>query len=348
LDVDPLQTVQKVDGGIMKTSPVLSSVAAILLLTGAALGDTFLQGLAGPNGLQNEGNQGPSFRNDRFYGGADRAFIGEALDWSGVGQSSNGTWATMISPTYFVSAWHFRPAPGDTVTFYTGNGAAATPHTYTVGSFGYQTSAAGLGGTYSGSDLWLGQLTAPVDANIAKYPVEVLPSNAAYIGQTIWTYGYSHRVGKNNIDSISVLDGIYMPETTEVMYFGYNAIGGQGFDECYLEGGDSGGPAFAAVGGSLALLGTGFVNAADLQLSPTVYDGAPSGDAFVPHCVSDLNAHMTGGEQVMVVVPEPSTLLMLAASAATLVCCRRRRNKASILGCRNCSLPGFRKDSLAS
>jgi hypothetical protein len=112
------------------------------------------------------------------------------------------------------------------------------------------------------------------------------------------------------------------------MYFGYNATGGQALDECYLEGGDSGGPAFAAVGGNLALLGTGFVNAADLQLSPTVYDGAPSGDAFIPHYVSDLNAHMTGGEQVTVVVPEPSTLFLLAVSAVTLFCCRWR-GKAS-------------------
>ena len=274
-----------------------------------------------PTACKTKVNQGPSARNDRFYIGSDKAFIGQPYDWSGVGLSSNGSWATMISPTYFVSAWHDHPVPGNTVTFYTGNSSSATSYTYTVGSFGYQTSASGLGGSYSGSDLWLGQLTTPVAASIAKYPVEVLPSNAAYIGQTIWTYGYPYRVGKNNIDSISVLDGVYMPETTEVMYFNYNATGGQGFDECYLEGGDSGGPAFAVVNGNLALLGTGFVNANDLGLGSTVYDGAPSGDAFIPHYVSQLDAHMTGGEQVTVVVPEPGTLLLLGVVAATLVCC---------------------------
>ena len=88
----------------MKTSSLLSPLAAILMLAGTALGDTFLQGLAGSNGLQNEGHQGPSARNDRFYAGADKAFIGQPYDWSGVGLSSNGSWATMISPTYFVSA----------------------------------------------------------------------------------------------------------------------------------------------------------------------------------------------------------------------------------------------------
>jgi hypothetical protein len=310
---------------MMKTSLILSPLAAVLVLAGTALGDTFLQGLAGQDGLQNEWRQGASARNDRFYAGEGKAFIGEAYDWSGVGQSSNGTWATMISPTYFVSAWHFRPAPGDTVTFYVGN-STATRYTYTVDSFGFQTSSAGLGGSYSGSDLWLGRLTTPVAESIAKYPVEVLPNNADYSGQTVWTYGYTHRVGKNNIDRISVLDGVYMPETTEVMYFDYNAIGGQGADECYLEGGDSGGPAFATVGGSLALLGTGFVNGADLGKGPTVFDGAPSGDAFIPHYVDQLNAQMTGGEQVRIVTPEPSTLLLLAVAAVALLC-RRRRSK---------------------
>jgi hypothetical protein len=309
---------------MMKTSSVLSPLAAIPMRAGTARGDTFLQGLAGPDGLQNEWRQGSSARNDRFYAGSDNAFIGQPYDWSGVGLSSNGAWATMISPTYFVSAWHFHPGAGDTVTFYTGNSSSSTHYTYTVGAFGFQTSSAGLGGSYSGSDLWLGRLTTPIADSIAEYPVEVLPSNAAYIGQTVWTYGYPYRVGKNTIDRISVLDGVYMPETTEVMYFDYNATGGQGPDECYLEGGDSGGPAFTVVDGSLALLGTGFVNGADLGFGPTVFDGAPSGDAFVPHYVGQLNAQMSGGEQVRVVAPEPGVLLLLGIAAATFVCCWRR------------------------
>ncbi len=330
----------------MKSPSVLSLLAAIVILSGTALADTFLQGLAGVDGLQNEGSQGASARNDRFYVGPDKAFIGEPYDWSGVGRSSFlGAWATMISPTYFVSSSHYHPTStlSETITFRTGNSESSPSYTYTVDSFGYETSSAGLGGNYPKSDLYLGRLTAPVDASIAKYPVEVLPNIAAYIGQTIWTYGYGNttlsingnadyrpRVGKNNIDSISVLDGVYpplAPETTMVMYYGYNATGGQGPDECYLEQFDSGGPAFTVVDGSLALLGTGFVNAEDLQLSSTVYDGAPSGSAFVPYYVADLNANMTGGEQVMVVVPEPSAWLLLGMAAATLLCCWQRRKR---------------------
>jgi hypothetical protein len=139
-------------------------------------------------------------------------------------------------------------------------------------------------------------------------------------------------VGKNNIDSISPLDGVYTPATTQVMYFGYNATGGQGADECYLEGGDSGGPAFAVVNGSLALLGTGFVNAVDLGLTTPpgvyntgIYDGAPSGDAFVPFYVDQLDAHMVGESVALAPVPEPITMTSLFLALGGLGAWVRRR-----------------------
>ena len=328
----------------MKSSAVLL-VAVMVLLAGRAQGATFLQGLAGPTGLANEGDQGSSLRNDRFLSGGS-SFIGASYDWSGVGFSNGGSWATMISPTYFVSAWHDHPTPGQTVTFDVGNGPTATAYTYTVGSFGFQTSSSGIpGASYAGSDVWLGQLTSPVASNIAKYPVLTLPSLPDYDGLPIWTYGYGAtgpgRVGKSNISSysgsissginsysgVTALNGVYTAETSMVMYFNYYANGGQqGPDECYLEGGDSGGPAFTVVNGSLAVLGTGFVNAVDLQLTTPpgeynvgIYNGAPSGDAFVPFYVSQLDAQMTGGEQITTVVPEPSVLALLLAASCGLV-----------------------------
>src|SRR5271163_2930070 len=54
----------------------------------------------------------------RFYSGSDKAFIGQAYNWSGVG-SDGYSWATMISPTFFISANHDHP--GSTLTFYSGN-----------------------------------------------------------------------------------------------------------------------------------------------------------------------------------------------------------------------------------
>jgi hypothetical protein len=49
------------------------------------------------------------YRYDRFYSGGDRQFIGESIDWSGIGRatvSGGPGWATMISPSFFC---HRRP-----------------------------------------------------------------------------------------------------------------------------------------------------------------------------------------------------------------------------------------------
>ena len=271
-------------------------LAGVLLCgNGRVLGDTFLQGLAGSTGLQNEGNQGPSYRNDRFYIGSDRAFIGQSYDWSGVGLSSGGSWATMVSPTYFVSANHDHPAPGQTVTFHLDDNPNGPTFIDTVASWSYQTQDNGYG-----SDLYLGQLTAPVPSSVATYPVLVLPSESEYSNMVMWTYGYPNRVGKNNImctsDVNMVSSGLGY---THVMYFNYNATGGQGFDEAYLESGDSGGPSFVIYNNSLALVGVHFLN------SGSVYNLALSADSFVPFYVNQLNANMSGGEQVTAVTPKP-------------------------------------------
>ena len=147
----------------------------------------------------------------------------------------------MISPTYFVSANHDHPTPGQTVTFYTGNSYGSTSYTYTVSNTYYRTQYDG-----QGSDLYLGELTTPVAASIATYPVLDLPSDSDYLGMTIWTYGYPNRVGLNNISSIEDLP--LSGYQSRVMFYPYYANGGQqGANESYLEPGDSGGPSFAVV-----------------------------------------------------------------------------------------------------
>jgi hypothetical protein len=301
---------------MMKKQAILLAALLGALLIGNAQGDTFLQGLGGSNGLQHEGSQGSSLRNDRFLN--DPSFIGQPYDWSGVGLSSNGAWATMISPTFFVSANHDHPGIGNTITFHTDNNPSGTSYTYTVDSTYYQTTYNGYG-----SDLYLGKLTTPVAANIAKYPVLALANDSAYSNLMMWTYGYPNRVGKNNIDSIEELNMVPSYGDTRVMYYDYNATGGQGADEAYLEPGDSGGPDFVVENGALALVGIHFVN------SGAVFNGASSGSSFVPYYVSQLDAHMTGGEQVTI-VPEPASLLLLLAGTFSFAFYgwRRRRETA--------------------
>ena len=61
----------------MRNSAGLLAIVMIGLAGNGRLGDTFLQGLAGPTGLANEGNQGSSPANDRFLGSS--GFIGAPL-----------------------------------------------------------------------------------------------------------------------------------------------------------------------------------------------------------------------------------------------------------------------------
>ena len=94
---------------VMRNSAWLLALVVMALAGEAGLGDTFLNGLAGPSGLANEGNQGSSPANDRFLNSP--SFIGAPYNWSGVGLSNGGSWATMISPTYFVSPTTIIPPP---------------------------------------------------------------------------------------------------------------------------------------------------------------------------------------------------------------------------------------------
>jgi hypothetical protein len=123
----------------------------------------------------------------------------------------------------------------------------------------------------------------------------------------------------NNISSIDDLP-LQGYGLTRVMYFPYYANGGQqGANEAYLEGGDSGGPSFAIANGSLALLGTHFVD------DGPVFDGALSGDSFIPFYVNQLDANMVGEQVTLAVVPEPVTMVTLFIGLAGLAGQIRKR-----------------------
>jgi hypothetical protein len=264
-------------------------------------------------------------RQDRFYVGADKDFLGKAFNWSGVGQAANGTWATMISPSYFVSATHYHPGEDAVLTFYEGNNPSGPSHEYTVSSWSYQTSYDGVG-----SDLWVGKLTTPILASdhITYYPILGLPNQSDYVGQMIYVNGKPNRVGRNVIDRVTTAQEPDPPaapyKNTVTMEYDYNLVSGLGADECYLIGGDSGGPSFVDAGGQLALVGIHYYNGG----TPGPQDLGPiSGDSFVPYYISQLNAHLVG-ESVSVVAPEPGTLALLAAGLIALVVCARRRRRA--------------------
>jgi hypothetical protein len=298
--------------GVMRRTALLS---LLLILVGGAFcrGDLQVQTYQ-PN------------RQDRFYVGADKDFLGQAFDWSGVGQAGNGTWATMISPTYFVSAAHYHPSGGDVLTFYQGNAPSGLSYQFTVSSWSFQASYGGVP-----SDLWLGELTAPIPANdhIAFYPVLELPGDSSYVGNMIYVNGKPNRVGRNIIDRITTAQEPDPPalatKNTVTMEYDYNTTSGLGADECYLIPGDSGGPSFVDVSGTLALVGIHYYNAGTPGPGNL---GLISGDSFVPYYVDQLDAHMIG-ESVTGIVPEPSTVMLLAFGSVTLLAYAWRRKWAA-------------------
>jgi hypothetical protein len=241
-------------------------IAVVLgLLSAASPAEMYLQGIGTDHEL--------SSTHDRFYSGADKAFIGQGYDWSGIGRNQAGQWAVMISPSYFVSAYHAHPDPGDTLTFHSDNNA---------GGPAYVTTGIIEGILIPGtSDLYLGKLTTPIPAadNIATYPLWTLSSTSAYVGKDLFVYGTYNKVGRNSV---------YYVSPTQV-YYTYNATGGDGPDEAYLESGDSGGPSFGYANGQLALLGVHWTNSGS-----TPYDGAQCSDSYVAGFVAAIQASMVG------------------------------------------------------
>jgi hypothetical protein len=300
-------------------------IALLVLLwveVSPVLADMYIQG--------NDPTPNPQ-RYSRFYAGDDKAFIGAGLDFSGV--SISGPWATMISPQYFITAYHWPATDQTQLSFCEGNSYASGIHTYDVDSTFHVSM------TYNGEpvDVYLGRLTTPIPESdhISYYPILTLPNTSDYVGMTIYNYGNPNTVGRNVISKIEPYaeggeDGLGM-------FFNYDDPG-LGSDETYLIGGDSGLPSFAVVDGKLALLGEHFSTYGTSGLipfdggSPKASDGSWwSVDGFIPAYIDQLNAVLPLDQQVTTVAPEPGTLAMLgifAVMAFSIGRFARRRKSA--------------------
>lgn len=192
---------------------------------------------------------------DPFYVGADKAFIGAAYNWSGVGRipdpaASGINWKTvaMISDNYFITAFHNQPNRGDDpglaipkVRFY----RTTDPN----GQY-WESEIAIAGNKYDGqriglTDLWVGKLASTPPDWVMRYPLAKRHEATNYLSYTdnkLFIFGQdsprnwtSVRVGRNEIDQVDI-SGNYT--------WDFDAVGGLGADEAETQLGDSGAPSF--------------------------------------------------------------------------------------------------------
>ena len=197
----------------------------------------------------------------RFYAGVDGNFVGQGLDWSGIGVMQGG-WATMISDHYFLSSYHIGPPKGDIpVDFFRTNSMDTSPSNYVQDRIDPT-----FGVKIAGTDLWLGRMVDAPPAWVHRYPLIERQSSTnylSYVDPSIYVYGYS---GGGNPDWVRSFLGTNTINTFSNTYsdvFGSTGIGltytkdaTAGPDEAGLVPGDSSGPTFVkSPGGGLALVG---------------------------------------------------------------------------------------------
>jgi len=278
--------------------PVACAVAAMLLPATTAFATMVING-------------GLTYADNNRFGAT---FIGADYNWSGVSKNSDNR-ATMVSPSYFLTAKHYAPGVGSTVTFQGSNG---TDYSYTVASLVTLTTV--IGSTTYNSDLALGKLATPVNAFISQYAVPI--PGAVFFNDPLFMYGSGNYAGKNAVDGVEIVSGSGVYGVSLIMYYDNFP------DEGFLQAGDSSSPSFVVRNGQLAMVGTHWAIGGPDSNWPTStgpYGSYYSVDTYVPFYIDQINSLMTGGEQLTVLVPEPAGLLL--GATLLLVGLRRRHGR---------------------
>lgn len=230
-----------------------------------------------------------------------------SLDWSGVGWNVNfpAKSVAMITPMHFVAAAHF-PVSGQ-LSFMNPSG---------------ETMTYGVSGTIntlydpvtgSNSDLYIGELTAPIPgaSNIMNYAIFDLAATNDYIGTPMLVYGYAPQdgIGGNPAIGLKVgtntFDGFYSYGGNTLFWYDQDAATG----EALGQGHDSGSPSFTLVGSTLALLGTHYTVG-------TIGGRPATFDTFMPDYISQIQAIVQADGYNLGLIPEPRLGWLIAASMA--------------------------------
>lgn len=245
--------------------------------------------------------------NDRFANSPD--FI-LPYSLSGVGISDDGRWATMISKDVFLTAAHYSPKIGQTITFYPGNDPFETPVEATVASLD----------SIHGTDIRLGFLDRSLPPSIAQYAIadELIThfhSSSYYLREVFmlgrspsgWPVTQDMAVGTNRLSSYDSARSDGFPEGIESLVDGdWEGNDNYTEHEANWRGGDSGAPLFAENNGELELVGLGWY----------------SGTGWL-NGASYLGNH---ADEIQNRIPEPPGVVLVMLGVALLLI---RRNRAS-------------------
>lgn len=242
--------------------------------------------------------------NDRFTNSS--SFIESGENLSGVGQSTNGRWGTLVSSNVIVSANHF--APSGNISFYANNDPSTAAVVRQV------TNSVRIGD----SDLWMAKLSAPVDNKIKAFDFATQHLNdnpGIYQGAEVLMTGRSpesHLAIQDQAFGQNVVSGMigdvdFLGGKTDALVMNYDPSGSANAVkyETHLASGDSGAPMFIEENGRLLLAGVNsfVINGVGNQITG-------SGATYLGNYSQQLEHFIS-----VSAVPEPSSLLLLAASA---------------------------------
>jgi len=259
-----------------------------------------------------------SATNDRFAN--DNSFVADAFDLSGVGRSSDGRWATLLSENVFISANHFHPSTSSTVTFFETNDPNGPSLTLGVEK----------GQQIGSSDIWLGVLESPVSSGYTFYDYATedisdsiqfalspyAGENSYMVGQSPSSFGNSTNVavGRNILDDW--FSNTTVESTTDDAVAATNDSSG---DPNYVQyetlavNFDSGAPLMVDLDGDgtgpLTLVGANWFVATDGSLTGMSYTG--NHDEEIQSYI-EANA-----------IPEPGTGILLLIGGLPLLLRRR-------------------------
>mgnify|MGYP006278339619 CR=1 FL=1 len=268
------------------------------------------------------------FTNNRFEDSDNPdQFLLEGFDLSGIGQDSNGKWATLIGPNTILSANHFKPS--GTLTFYPGNDPSATPWETSLTTDTLRISDENGNGT----DLWIARVDEQAPASIdlfdfATQTIALSPSSSYLDGELVYMTGISptsafpstqqQAFGTNFVSLYEENDTETNLGVLDLLELSNDDTGGTTY-EAALKSGDSGAPLLYATGDSLQVLG----------VNSYIKTNSETGEVVSSHINYIGNESDTIQAQIdaWAAVPEPGMAALPAGMAAVLLLLWQRRRR---------------------